>query len=162
MSDLQIVSLAAHDPALDQLEPMLEEMYEYMKGHGLMIGLAPGGAAKLRKSIEATLGRTGMLAAAVEDGQVQGFIYAVLRIAPDYMEERLIGYVGHSYVRESLRGRKIGSRLFDAVDAWFASKGVTSIELQVLTQNVSGIRFWESRGFEPELLQMRYRPARKG
>lgn len=158
MTDIQVVTLMPEDPALAQVEPLIDEMYEYMGRHGLLISLAPGGAGKLLRSMAASLQRTGLLVAARHEGTVHGFCYGTLRVSPEYLTDRLIGYVGHSYVREPFRGQRIGSRMFDVVADWFTTKGVSSIELQVLTGNLGGIRFWKSRGFEPELLQMRHRP----
>src|SRR3954471_22037593 len=43
MDEIRIKHLAAKDPALDQIETMLGEMYEYMEQHGLLLSLAPGG-----------------------------------------------------------------------------------------------------------------------
>jgi hypothetical protein len=45
--------------------------------------------------------------------------------------------------------------LVEHVEQWFRGKNVHSCELQVICNNAQGIAFWESLGYQHELLQMR-------
>jgi GNAT superfamily N-acetyltransferase len=155
MDEFRIDSLPAKDPALDDVERLLGEMYEYMQQHGLMLPLAQNGAQKLRRSMESSLGRTGVLFVARNASGTAGFIHGMLRLTPDYLGGEVVGLLNHTYVREPFRKHGLGARLVSALNDWFVSKNVSSIELQVITGNTDAIEFWRSRGFAPELLQMR-------
>jgi GNAT superfamily N-acetyltransferase len=155
MADVRIEHLVAKDPALDQIETLLGEMYEYMEQHGLLLPLAPGGTRKLRRAIESSLGRSGTLLVARDADGIVGFTHGLLRLTPDYLGGGVVGLVNHTYVRAAFRGSGVGAKLIAALDEWFVSKNVSSIELVVLTGNTDAIRFWQARGFLPELLQMR-------
>jgi GNAT superfamily N-acetyltransferase len=159
MDDFQIELLSANSPALNEVERLLSDMYAYMGSSGLLLQLAPNGVQKLRRSIESSLGRTGVLAVARNGQSVVGFMHGMLRLTPDYLGGAMVGLINHTYVQEQFRGLRLGARLFVAVEAWLLGKGAVSLELQVLTGNDLAIEFWEARGFRRELLQMRKLPA---
>jgi GNAT superfamily N-acetyltransferase len=155
MDEVRLEQLPVGHRGLEQVEKLLVEMYAYMSDHGLLIPLAPNGEKKLRRAMEASLGKTGMLIAALKGDQVVGFTHGLLRIVPDYLDARLVGMIGHSYTVPEFRRRGLGRQMYVELKAWLVTKGAGSLELQVLTRNEEAIRFWESCGFAPELLQMR-------
>jgi GNAT superfamily N-acetyltransferase len=150
---LEIV--AAKGPPLEELDGLILQMYEYMERHGLLLPLAHEGAAKLRRGIESSLGRSGRLILARSGQEIVGFAHGVLRLIPDYLGGGVVGYVGHTFVADACRGTGVGSQMFAVLQEWFLERGAGSVELQVLAGNGAGIRFWERNGFTRELLQMR-------
>jgi GNAT superfamily N-acetyltransferase len=155
MDEFRIESVVPKDPALDDVERLITEMYEYMQHHGLAVPLASNGTLKLRQAMERSLGHTGMLFVARGPDGVGGFCHGMLRLLPDYLGGGVVGLVNHTYVTRALRKHGLGTRLVSALHEWFISKNVSSIELQVLSGNADAIRFWQARGFTAELLQMR-------
>ena len=53
-------------------------------------------------------------------------------------------------VRRDWRGRGIGTRLLDALEAWAQAHGFRRLELTVFANNVDAVRLYERRGFERE------------
>ena len=145
------------EAVLDQVELLLLDMYAYMSECGLANSLVADGAKKWRTGVERTLGRLGTLAVAESEDQVIGFLRGIIKISPDHLGNQKMGFVDHTFVAASWRGKGIGRKLFDATQTWFHSKGVNQLELQVLCENTSAIKAWQAMGFEPELFQMRKR-----
>lgn len=143
------------DLALDKVKMLFEEMYDYMLDHGLMIKLAEYGAEKWLNGILKGLGRFGILCVAESENEVIGFSYGSIRIMPDYIGSMKTGIITHVFVSSKHRETGIGKKLVQALETWFDEKEVHSIELQVLTENVSAIDFWDKLGYSAELLQCR-------
>jgi ribosomal protein S18 acetylase RimI-like enzyme len=57
------------------------------------------------------------------------------------------GYIYHTAVKASERGRGIGSALLERAMNALASEKITKVALVVFTRNEIGDRFWENRGF---------------
>lgn len=58
------------------------------------------------------------------------------------------GYIYHTAVRDSCRGKGYGTQLADAASAALQKEGITRVCLNVLETNEIGKRFWQSRGWE--------------
>jgi GNAT superfamily N-acetyltransferase len=50
-------------------------------------------------------------------------------------------------VTEQLRGRSIGRKLIEAVQAWCAARGATRMQLLADGENRRGVEFYEGRGW---------------
>jgi len=157
MSDalqIRLIDSKEETVVLDQVEVLLSDMYAYMADHGLMNSLAVDGAKKWRVGVGRTLGRLGTLVVAESDNQVVGFSRGIIRLSPDHLGNEKLGFVDHTFVCESWRGKGVGKKLFHALEEWFGSKGVSKLELQVLCGNTPAISAWQAMGFTSELLQM--------
>lgn len=53
-------------------------------------------------------------------------------------------------VLKQYRGQGIGTRLFNRLEEWAVSRGVTRLELTVVTQNVNGLSLYEKAGYNIE------------
>ena len=64
------------------------------------------------------------------------------------------GYIYHTAVKESLRGRGIGKGLVEKALTALKEKGITRCGLFVYADNVSGQDFWRSQGWatRPDLV----------
>jgi GNAT superfamily N-acetyltransferase len=147
---------------LAQVQELFTSMYEYMESHGLQVPLAAGGAATWREGVARSLGRLSTLAVAREGHAVVGFAHGAISLLPPYLGGLAVGKVHHVFVDEAHRAGGTGQRLVFELDRWFAERGASSVELQVLCENESAIRFWKGRGFRSELLQMRRPPLSPG
>lgn len=149
--------LTVPEPAvLDQIEPMLLDLYDHMNRHGLLQQLAPGGEKLWRAWVEKSLGRFTTLAIArAPDGRVVGFSLAAIALVPDYLGGGRVGKCHETYVSPDARGKHVVMRLFLALRSWFLEKGATSAEAQVLVGNAVSIAFLERMGFRHELFQLR-------
>jgi ribosomal protein S18 acetylase RimI-like enzyme len=65
------------------------------------------------------------------------------------------GYITQFYVIPEHRRRGVGQRMFDFIVEWLASRGVTSVQLNVSMDNPVGERFWKRQGFTPQRVRMR-------
>lgn len=59
-------------------------------------------------------------------------------------------FVAHVGIRAAFRGRRIGTRLFEAVEAWAAARGIHRLELRVDEENARGLALYRRRGFVVE------------
>ena len=65
------------------------------------------------------------------------------------------GYVADLCVGEGFRGRGTGRRLYERLRAWFLSRGVMAIEVQVIRANPASQTFWRKMGFDDFLRTLR-------
>jgi len=65
------------------------------------------------------------------------------------------GYITQFLVSRGYRQRGVGKILMDYIDDWFHSRGIQKVLLNVNIENKTGIRFWESQGFEPYAMRMK-------
>ena len=146
---------AQDDPAWPQITRLFDQMYDYMDQHGLLIGLAAGGAEKWTASVKKGLGRFGVLCISIQEGEVTGFAYGGLRLIPDYLGGLKTGVITHVHVDEGKRRSGTGKELVAALEDWFRRQDVHSVELQVISNNLPAKAFWEKLGYAPELVQYR-------
>lgn len=65
------------------------------------------------------------------------------------------GYISQFLVTESHRQKGVGAQLMDAIDAWFAERGLNKVLLNVNIDNPAGIGFWQKHGFEAYAMRMK-------
>jgi GNAT superfamily N-acetyltransferase len=96
----------------------------------------------------------------VEGGRLVGFLHAGLHVLPEFLGGGLAGRISHVFLSPGVRRRGVGRRMVEAAVEWLRDRGADSVEVQVLSQNPSGLAFWEALGWKMELHQMR-RPLGK-
>ena len=65
------------------------------------------------------------------------------------------GYITQFLVARDYRKHGVGKLLMEHVNAWFDSRGLAKVLLNVNIDNETGIRFWERNGFKPYATRMR-------
>ena len=155
MLEIREISKSSDEEIFLQLEGLIEDMYTYMNGTGLLIPLAEGGAHSLTKSIRNTLGLITFLPGAFVENRLVGFGIGVLKILPPYLGGGKVCTIAHLYISPEQRGAGIGKQLLTHIEQWAETKKVSSMEMDVLYQNENGIRFWQSCGYTFELIKMR-------
>ena len=91
--------------------------------------------------------------AAVAESASEAVAYVVWRRDPDYADV----FVRQFFVIRAVRGRGLGTRLFEAAVQEFW-KG-RSLRLDVYDSNPAGRAFWERLGFAPYSRLMRRQPS---
>lgn len=90
------------------------------------------------------------------DHQVVGYILgAVIDLQADLFEYEETGFIADVFVDPAYRRQGIARRLVEAMNTWFAERGVRHVEWQVAAANGEAIRFWESVGGRSLTIRMR-------
>jgi RimJ/RimL family protein N-acetyltransferase len=91
--------------------------------------------------------RVGVYFIATESSEMIGFLGA---FPGEFTRTRGIVYVAHVGVRETRRGRGIGSALFEALEAWARAQRARRLELRVDVGNARALALYRRSGFEIE------------
>lgn len=106
------------------------------------------------KSIQPFLGRFASVVVAEMDGQIVGFVAGRVRTLPPYFGSTTVGAISEVFVSEQYRGHRIGERLLEFALKWYEDQQIARVELQVVSGNPGGIRFYRRLGWHDELHQM--------
>jgi len=92
----------------------------------------------------------------IEEGKMLGYCFCILEEVKDDPVLRDVKnlYIDDLCVDETIRGRHVGSRLYDYVCAYAKSIGCRSVTLNVWCGNDSAMAFYESRGMKPRKIYM--------
>lgn len=140
---------------LQQVEILFNNMYAEMLQQGLALSLNENGSTLWLESVKRMVNRMGILLIATKGDEVVGFAQASLKFAPDYLGSVKIGFINHVFVLPELRKEGVGKKLINLLIKLLKEKEIHSVELQVLSKNSIGRKFWNEMGFKEELLQMR-------
>ena len=94
--------------------------------------------------------------AAVEEDRLLGYCFCILEEMKDdpVLCDTKSLYIDDLCVDETIRGKHVGSRLYDHVCAYAKSLGCKSVTLNVWCGNDSAMKFYESRGMRPRKIYM--------
>ena len=92
----------------------------------------------------------------VEDGRMLGYCFCVIEEVKDNPVLRDVKslYIDDLCVDETIRGKHVGSKLYDHVCGYAREIGCGSVTLNVWCGNDSAMRFYESRGMKPRKIYM--------
>ncbi|MGH7123532.1 MAG: GNAT family N-acetyltransferase [Stellaceae bacterium] len=90
---------------------------------------------------------TGVYFIAIEGDEIVGFLGA---FPGNFARTRGIVYVAHVGLRAAHRGRGIGPRLFEAIDAWALARSGRRLELRVDVGNPRALALYRRAGFAIE------------
>ena len=93
---------------------------------------------------------------ATEEGRMLGYCFCILEQIKDDPVLRDVRslYIDDLCVDETIRGKHVGSRLYDHVCGYARSVGCGSVTLNVWCGNDSAMGFYESRGMKPRKIYM--------
>ena len=93
---------------------------------------------------------------AVEDGRMLGYCFCILEEVKDNPVLRDVKelYIDDLCVDETIRGRHVGSRLYDHVCGYARNVGCKNVTLNVWCGNDGAMAFYESRGMKPRKIYM--------
>ena len=92
----------------------------------------------------------------VEDGRMLGYCFCILEEVKDnpVLCDVKSLYIDDLCVDETIRGKHVGTKLYDHVCAYARSIGRRSVTLNVWCGNDSAMGFYESRGMKPRKIYM--------
>ena len=92
----------------------------------------------------------------VEDGRMLGYCFCILEEVKDnpVLCDVKSLYIDDLCVDETIRGKHVGTKLYDHVCAYARSIGCRSVTLNVWCGNDSAMGFYESRGMKPRKVYM--------
>ena len=92
----------------------------------------------------------------VEDGRMLGYCFCILEEVKDnpVLCDVKSLYIDDLCVDETIRGKHVGTKLYDHVCAYAKSIGCRSVTLNVWCGNDSAMGFYESRGMKPRKIYM--------
>lgn len=85
--------------------------------------------------------------AGARDGALAAFCTVRVDRAPPILEEVERAEILDLYVRPAQRSEGLGGALVEAALAWVRARGISRVEVRVLTRNAIGQRFWRAHGF---------------
>ena len=93
---------------------------------------------------------------AVEDGKMLGYCFCILEEVQDnpVLCDVKSLYIDDLCVDEHIRGKHVGSKLYDHVCAYAKKIGCKSVTLNVWCGNDSAMAFYQSRGMKPRKIYM--------
>jgi len=89
----------------------------------------------------------GIYIVALDGEEIVGFLGA---FAGWLARNRGVIYIAHIGLRTAYRGRRLGGRLFDAVEAWARERSAHRLELQVAEGNRRALALYHRQGFAIE------------
>ena len=91
-----------------------------------------------------------------EDGKLLGYCFCILEEVRDNPVLRDVKslYIDDLCVDETIRGKHVGSRLYDYVCGYARDIGCSSVTLNVWCGNDSAMAFYQSRGMKPRKIYM--------
>jgi ribosomal protein S18 acetylase RimI-like enzyme len=99
---------------------------------------------------------SGAIFMAEVDDYVVGYACVYGSVTPDEADERpdSHSFLAELFVRPEYRGHEIGRRLIEQAENHAAACGSYKLELKVLAQNESAVRFYETLGYARRLIVM--------
>jgi GNAT superfamily N-acetyltransferase len=88
---------------------------------------------------------------ALDGERVIGYSVSIVLRHPPVLETEKYGFIDDLAVRSTHRRRGAGTAMLNEMFRWFKSVNVERVELQVVTKNRVGYRFWEKHGFRDYL-----------
>lgn len=100
--------------------------------------------------------KTPVLIAADEDDKVMGYAFCIFQQHKDnnILTDIKTLYIDDLCVDENIRGRHIGSTLYNAVLDFAKENGCYNVTLNVWTCNESAMKFYEKMGLAPQKIGM--------
>lgn len=133
---------------------LFSQMYDFMNSLGLDQHLVPNGEELWINTIRKSLGKLNSIYVAIYDYEIVGFAAGNIRLLPNYMGSKKVGYISHVYIDPEYRKKMIGHELVMELEKWFKKKEVAQIVLEVLSKNESAYKFWERSGFVMDNFRM--------
>lgn len=146
----------AHRRDLPSLAALWQEMMDYHRTYDLRFRFSPNAPREVERHLLETLkSRAARIFVAEAEGKVIGYIVGEVHARRPIYPVGTYGFVSDICVTAAWRRRGVGGSLVTALDAWFATQKVTSVELFAAALNPHSIAFWRAMGYDEYLRLMR-------
>ena len=155
MSEAMVSIREARPDDLPEIGGLWRDLQRASAGYEPRLTPNRGGMAWFMDYLQENLGGDGVSVYVAEaEGQVVGYTFGQILRRPT-LQSGDCGYVADLCVREDYRGQGIGRRLYERLRAWFVSRSVSAIEVQVVRANPASQTFWRKMGFQDFLRTLR-------
>jgi RimJ/RimL family protein N-acetyltransferase len=138
------IAVPADGEALGRTIKRIDEETEYLGEPGEALPWTGREGDHLRELEEKG---AGVYFLALDGERIIGFLGA---FTGWFARNRGVVYIAHVGLRAEYRGRRIGGRLFDAVESWARERGAHRLELQVAVGNAPALALYRRQGFAIE------------
>ena len=152
--NIRPLSSSEDDNTYNRVAYLFSEMYKYMGTIGLVHKLTDNGEFLWINTIKKSLEKLNMIVIATHEETIIGFAAGNIRLLPNYIGNKKVGYISHVYVSDEYKKLNIGKKLVEELENCFVEKSVKTIELEVLIENISARKFWEKMGYKSDNLRM--------
>ncbi|WP_077368101.1 GNAT family N-acetyltransferase [Anaerosalibacter sp. Marseille-P3206] len=83
-----------------------------------------------------------------ECGENIGFIRGELRVNSNLISGGFFGYISDVFIEYEYRGLGVAETLLSEIVSWFRENGVNTVRLNVNSENIRAIGFYEKFGFK--------------
>jgi ribosomal protein S18 acetylase RimI-like enzyme len=90
----------------------------------------------------------GFVLVALDGDEVIGYAISEIKSPLRGSTRPEYGYIHHVAITERYRRSGVGEKMFNEILAWFKSKGMDRIELDITSKNYVSSSFWSKLGFE--------------
>jgi len=153
-TEIRCITSSEEAPVYNRVAYLFSEMHDYMDDKGLVNKLVDNGEYLWINTVKRTLGKFNVIVVAIQEGLIVGFAAGNIRVLPNYLGNKKVGYISHMFVSDKYKNKNIGNKLLEKLEDWFSEKSVQHIELEVLIQNEAACRFWKKKGFITDNLRM--------
>ena len=126
--------------------------------HKIRPDLFRGGAQKYSEAdlVELLKDKNRPIFVGVEEGRMLGYCFCILEEVKDNPVLRDVKelYIDDLCVDENVRGKHVGSKLYDHVCAYAKSVGCKNVTLNVWCGNDGAMKFYENAGLTPRNIMM--------
>jgi ribosomal protein S18 acetylase RimI-like enzyme len=150
-----LVIRRARTEDIESLVRLWRGMWEFHIPLDPRFEVSPAADLVMTRWFEETLqsDRAVVLAAEERPGDLLGYCHGIILENPPVVPSLFYGYVSELAVRDRRRG--IGTRLLEAVHAWFKERGLPYAEVNVSVRNAVAGRFWRKQGYSEFLERLR-------
>lgn len=141
----------------ESLHDLVLQLHETLRPFD--VDLVPGDQI-IERYFDALMAKVEQTAGAVfvaeDHNRMVGYVCLWGTVTPDDLDERPDPYsfMAELFVRPDYRSRGIGHRLVEEAERYAVECGTYKVELKVLAQNESAVRFYEALGYAPRVVIM--------
>ncbi len=140
---------------MESIVRLWREMWDYHTPLDPRFEASPAADFVMEKWIEENLQspRSALFVAEETPGSLEGYCHGMILENPPVVPWQFYGYVSEVAVHRRREG--VGTRLLEAIHAWFREKRLPYVEVNVSVKNAAAGSFWRKQGYSEFLERLR-------